>query len=204
MLDTETIAEIRRLLADNVGRQLTPDLCHLIDQAARFTPDRSIDLAQFQSAEHLGCTIRAERFETVLPELHPLHELHWQETEKHRHGVAMRPDYQAMAARERAGGLLQFVARDAAGAIAGHVRMYVGTSLHSQTLFAEEDTLFMVPEHRRNLLVMALMRYAEQCLRQIGVREIRADSKLLNRADVLMKRMGYTAVALKFHKIFED
>lgn len=203
MLDTDTIAHLRCILAENVGKPLTRELCHLIDQTARFDPDRSIDLGQFQPEAYQAFTFSAERFATMVDELEPLHQAHWLETEKHRHGLALRPDYQGAIARERAGGLLQFTAR-IGGHLAGHVRMYVGTSMHSQTLFGEEDTLYICPEHRGSFMVMGLMRYAERCLRRIGVREIRADSKLLNRADVLMRRLGYTPVALKFHKFFED
>jgi hypothetical protein len=54
------------------------------------------------------------------------------------------------------------------------------------------------------MLGLRLMRYAEKCLRVIGVREISANSKLVNKADVLMRRMGYTAVATEFTKVFED
>jgi hypothetical protein len=51
---------------------------------------------------------------------------------------------------------------------------------------------------------MALMRFAEQSLLALGIREIRVNSKLVNRADVLMRRLGYEPVALEFVKIFRD
>lgn len=201
MLDT--IGTLRKLLAEHVGQPLTSELCHLIDCVARYGPDNAIQLDQFKPEGYGGYTLSVERFGDLISELEPLHQAHWHETEKHRQGLALKPDYPLLLARERSGGLLQFTARDAAG-IVGHVRMYLGKSTHTSTLFAEEDTLYIKPEHRGGFLVMALMRYAERCLRQVGVREIRADSKLLNKADVLMKRLGYTPVALKFHKFFED
>ncbi|WAC72065.1 GNAT family N-acetyltransferase [Roseateles sp. SL47] len=153
--------------------------------------------------EHGAYTIRAESFRQILPELRVLHAEHWAETEKHRHKLPMDPDYDVMAARERAGRLLQCTVRDASGSLVGHVRMYLAESIHTRTIYAEEDTLFIRPGHRGGLLVMRLMRFAEAALRELGAREIRADSKLLNKADVLMRRLGYTPVALKFHKHFE-
>lgn len=203
MLDVDAIERIRAVLARHVGQALTPALCHEIDQAARAQPDHSVDLAQFRPVVSGDATLQVERFEDLLQELEPLHQAHWLETEKHRHGLALNPNYPLLVSRERSGGLLQFTVRRQ-GVLVGHVRMYLGRSTHTSTLFAEEDTLFILPEHRGGLLVIALMRYAERCLRAIGVREIRADSKLLNKADVLMRRLGYTPVALKFHKIFED
>lgn len=193
----------RELLLANIGKPLTPALCEALERAAWDQPNRAIPLDQFAVETYKAYTLQAERFETIIGELEPLHAAHWLETEKHRHGLELRPDYRTLFARERAGGMLQFTARDASG-IAGHVRMYLGRSTHTSTLFAEEDTLYVRPEHRGGFLVIALMRYAERALRQAGAREIRADSKLLNHADVLMKRLGYKPVALKFHKFFED
>ena len=39
---------------------------------------------------------------------------------------------------------------------------------------------------------------------QIGVREIEANSKLINGADVLMRRRKFTPVAIQFHKIVKE
>lgn len=153
---------------------------------------------------HGDYTIQAERFADILPELHVLHEAHWLETEKHRHGLTMNPDYGQFIQRERMGGLIQFTMRDAAGVLVGNMRMYLATSIHTQTRYASEDTIFIQPGHRGSLAVLALMRFAERCLLAIGIREIRGNSKIVNRADVLMRRLGYTPVALEFVKFFKD
>jgi GNAT superfamily N-acetyltransferase len=195
-------ARLRALLLSSLGGEVTPGLCEEIERAAWDQPEMAIDPAQFAPLGYGRFIVRVESFRAVLPELEELHRLHWLETEKHRHGLALAPDYDAMAARERAGRLLQFTVR-AEGALVGHLRMYLAVSLHTQTIYAEEDTLFLLPQHRGGMLAIALMRYAETVLRIVGAREIRADSKLLNKADVLMKRLGYTPVALKFHKHFE-
>lgn len=203
MLDLAAVDQLRALLARHVGQPLTVELCQLIDATARAEPDLAIDVRQFEPQQAGDATLQVERFEALLEELEPLHAAHWQETEKHRHGLALRPNYALLLSRERSGGLMQFTARRG-GQLVGHVRMYLGKSTHTSTLYAEEDTLFILPAHRGGTLVLSLMRYAERCLRAVGVREIRADSKLVNRADVLMRRLGYTPVALKFHKFLED
>ena len=75
--------------------------------------------------------------------------------------------------------------------------------MHTGTVFAQEDTLFIVPEHRGGFLAVHLLRYVEQVLVGcLGVREIRADSKLVNNAGVLMRRLGYTPTAQQFVKVF--
>lgn len=188
-----------------LGRTLTPDVCAAI---ATFVVDRAVrpvNVDQFRMARHGDYVVQAEPFEAVLPELHPLHELHWQETEGHRHGLEMNPDYDGMAFKAAMGELVQFTLRFGPEAVlVGQLRMYLGQSMHTQTLLAREDTLFIHPDHRGGMLGMHLLRYAEAALRQIGVREIHADSKLLNKADVLMRRMKYRPVATQFVKVFEE
>lgn len=197
------LQQLRQAIGQHLGKVLTPEAAASIEVAARTAPDESIDPARFAPLVVGDYTIAAERFSAILhPELHYLHRLHWSETEKHRHGIALNPDYPAMLARERAGRLVQFTVRHR-GELVGNCRMYLGLSLHSQTLFADEDTLFLVPEHRGSFLVIHLLRYVERCLIDLGAREIRANSKLVNRADVLMRRLGYRAVATQFVKIIE-
>jgi len=151
-----------------------------------------------------GLLFRAERMRDVLAELHPLHQAHWLETEKHRHGLPLAPDYDAMLADERAGRLVQFTARDERHELVGNLRMYLGVSRHSGTKFATEDTLYLAPKARGGFTALALMRFAERALLSIGVREIRADSKLVNNAGALMRRMGYEPVATQYVKIFKE
>lgn len=191
---------LRSAMAHFLGSQLTPDVAAAIEAAALGLRE-PIDIAQMVPMQCGEYIIQATRLRPVLAELHELHKMHWLETEKHRHGLPLDPNYGFMLQRDSDGSLLQFVVNHG-GNIIGHLRMYVGTSLHSGTKFADEDTLFILPEHRTGMLGIKLLRYAEQCLLSIGVREIRADSKLTNRADVLMRRMGYQPVATKFTKVF--
>jgi hypothetical protein len=199
----DRLARFRQALVPHLGQTLTPELCAALEHAAFSQPDESIDPGQFAAVQHGGYTIHVERFREVLPELTPLHEAHWAETESYRKVLALNPNYQALFDRERAGRLIQFTARYE-GRVVAHLRMFIGTSLHTQTEFADEDALFCLKEHRGGFLVIKLMRYAEACLRQLGVREFRSNSKLANRADVLMRRLGYEPVALQFCKIFPE
>lgn len=198
-----TTPTIRQALSACIGQVLTPELACQIELAATAPADSPIDPASFGRADHQGYTIAAERMADILPELHPLHVAHWSETEKYRHGLALNPDYQRYAAIERAGGLLQFTVRKA-GALVGNMRMFVSQSLHTQTPVATEDTIFLLPEHRGGFLVMALLRFAEQALTSIGIQEIRSNSKLANRADVLLRRMGYEPFGIQMVKFYQE
>lgn len=195
---------LRQALGAHLGQVLTPEVAAAIEVAASSPVDQSFAPEQFGRVTHGDYTIQAERFAHVLDELHALHVLHWAETEKHRAGLPMRPDYLAAMAYERAGRMLQFTVRHVgAGELVGNLRMYLVQSTHTQTPYAQEDTLYLKPEHRGGFAVMALIRFAEAALRSIGIPEIRIHSKLVNNADVLMRRMKYQPVALEFVKFFD-
>lgn len=196
------ISPLRQALGAHLGQVLTPELACAIEVVASAKP-QLFDPAQFGCTEHDGYTIQAERMADIIPELHALHQAHWLETEKYRHGLELNMDYVRYCAIEAAGGLFQFTVRKD-GELVGNMRMFVANSLHTQTPVATEDTLFISPAHRGGFLVMALLRFAEGALLSIGVRESRSNSKLVNRADVLLRRMGYEPVAIQMVKFYEE
>ncbi len=198
------MSPLRNALAAHLGQVLTPEVAAAIELATLAPQDNGYDPAIFGRVSHGGYTIAVERFSDITLEMHALHELHWQETEKHRHGLAMNPNYLEFVARERRGQLIQFTLRSPIGLLVGNLRMYLAESLHTQTRYASEDTLFIHPDHRGSFAVMALMRFAESSLHAIGIQEIRVNSKLVNKADVLMRRMGYTPVATEFVKFMGE
>lgn len=193
----------RMAMAKHLGKTITPEIAAEIEAEAFHQPDRSIDPRQFEPLVHQGYVIGVESFREILAELKPLHAAHWGETELHRHRVKLNPDYQAMAARERAGRAIQFTVRHD-GELVGHLQMYLIESDHTQTPVSEENTLFIRQDHRGGMLVMKLLRYAERALVRVrGPHMIRANTKLANRADVLMRRMGYEPFAMQFFKFVE-
>lgn len=198
------MSPLRNALAAHLGQVLTPEVAAAIELATLAPTDEARDPATFGRVTHGNYTIQVECFADIVVEMHALHELHWQETEKHRHGLAMNPDYLQFIARERRGQMIQFTMRSPIGVLVGNLRMYLATSLHTQTRYASEDTLFIHPDHRGSFAVMALMRFAESSLHAIGIQEIRVNSKLVNKADVLMRRMGYTPVSTEFVKFMGD
>lgn len=199
-----TESPIRLALGAHLGQVLTPEIAAAIEVAVTTPEDRARDTSAFGVATHGDYLIQAERFSEALDELHTLHVAQWAETEKHRHGLVLNPDYLALIERERDGNLLQFTMRAANGQLVGNLRMFLATSLHTQTRYACEDSLFILPEHRGGFAVMALLRFAQDAIRSLGIREIRINSKLVNNADVLMRRMKYQPVSLEFVKFFNQ
>lgn len=192
-------------LARHSGKVLDQDTARAIVREL-LDAQRPLDLTPFTPQRHGGYVIAAERFAKALPELHQLHLAHWQETEAHRHGLGLNPNYPAIVDLEAAGRLLQVTLRTEAGQLAGHLRMYLATSLHTQTTYAEEDTIYIEPAHRHtgSLAGLAMTRYAEDCLRRLGVREVRFTTKHVNKADAILRRLRYQPVATQWVKVFKE
>lgn len=197
------IPHLRKTIGAFLGKVLTPEMAAQIEVSADYQEDNRIDIEKFDRIERGDLVFQAERMHGILPELHGLHQMHWAETEGYRHGFRLHPDYDAMLLDECAGRLLQFTIRKHESLI-GNLRMYVVHSRHTRVKMAVEDTLFIVPSERGGFSAMTLMRLAEKSLRSIGVRQIECTSKVVNKADVLMRRMKYEHFGHQFVKIFPE
>lgn len=199
-----SLATFREALGSKLGEIITPELAAWLEDNAFERFDLSHDPAKFGKREYRGLTFQVERFRDIEPEIHPLHQQHWSETEAHRHGIAMNPDYEAFKASERAGQLIQFTAREGTGQLVGNIRMYLYTSLHTQTLAAREDTFYIVPAHRQGFTAIRFWQFMEDCLAAIGVREITTDSKVVNNVGRLNEYLGYKHVANQYHRFLGE
>lgn len=188
------------ILSRNFGNVLTPELVAGILQAASIAPDQSINIEDIPPIEYDGAVIHVERMQAILPEIVPLHAAHWAETEKYRHGVPLNVDYDHMVNAERQGRFILFtVRRD--GALVGNCAMYLTCSTHTQQWVAEEDTLFILSEHRRGRLAIKLIQYVEDVLKNMGITEIRVTVKTVNRVGDLLERLGYAHTANQLVKV---
>ena len=191
-------------MAKHLGQVLTPEVARVITLEIMRGPDTPIDIGQFTPLIYRGYSIQPERMADILPELHVLHQQHYAETETYRAGIPMNPNYTEALRRERMGQLLQYTARETAtGALVGNMRVYLGISLHTQTLFCTEDSFYVTPEHRGSFLAVRLWQCTERASIALGVREIFFDSKTVNRADSMARYLKYKAVGIKFAKVIE-
>jgi hypothetical protein len=198
-----TLSLLREALAASLGSVLTPELAATIEFNAHDRGDHAYIPANFMPRSYHDLVFQVESFREILTELKVLHNIHFAETEKHLAGIKLDPDYSSMAERERKGGLIQFTARAPDGTLVGNLRMYVMKSMHTGNLFAEEDTFFLMPYHRKGFAALSFLRYVEECLvKQVGVVEIRANTKTVNAASKLMEYRGYSHVANQYIKLF--
>jgi len=162
---TET--PLRRLLARNLGNEVTPELAARIEAAAGHGGN-PVDLSQFRPVRCGRLVFRAESFREVVEELHKLHLDHWAETEQ----TEYRQSYQDLVRRERLGDLVQFTARDGAELV-GHIRSHLGWRAHTLERFATEDLVYLSPGYRAGRNLPRFVQYTERCLKQIDVQQVR-------------------------------
>lgn len=191
-------------LKAHIGHTITSDIaghiCVLADPLYMLIPPDRIESIPPQTCGRY--TFAVERMQDIEAEIRPLHRAHWDETEKHRHGLELNPDYETFKQYERAGRYVLFTARDG-GRLVGNCAMYLGMSAHTQTLVATEDTLYLLPEARRGTTGRAFIGYVEDGLRGLGVREIDITVKTVNRAERLFRMLGYRHVENGLTKVLE-
>lgn len=197
--------KLRMAIAAHLGQVLTPEVAVAIELGAIDRADSSHDPAKFGEKVTGGLMFRVERLRDIVEEIHPLHEQHFQETEIHRMGFGLDVAYDYLVDTERRGKLIQFTARTISdGRLVGNIRMYIQESLHTGTMYASEDTFYLLPEQRRGWNALRFWRFMEDSVRAIGVREIRTDSKVVNKVHRLNEYCGYKHVANKYVKVFTE
>ena len=91
------------------------------------------DIERIQPRIHGDAVMARERMEDIVEEMKLLHQAHWKETEMHRHGLALNPDYDAFIRYERVGRYVLFTLRND-GRLQGNCALYLDKNTHTQTL----------------------------------------------------------------------
>ena len=189
------------ILVKHKGKTLDAATIIAIVNEACTVPDLRLSVETVAPMPFRGFVFAVERYDDCLDELKGLHAAHWLETEKYRHSLPLDPDYLGFLRMEMAGQLLLFTIRKD-GELVGQSTMKLNRSMHSQTMVAHEDSLFLRADQRGNAFVMlSFIKYGLGVMEGFGVREVRLSSKLINGADKLMVRAGFTPFALQLVKM---
>lgn len=195
------------VIGDHMGQTLTPDVASriLARVLARCYPG-PVDTSAIAPQVVGSYTLRCSRVDDALDRLRPLHYEHWLETETHRNAVtSFDPDYNRGRDLEAQGRYLLIVVEETAtGNLVGNYGLYLSRSMHTQGLIATEDTLFLRRSNRGGRLGIALIRYAEQVLTQLGVEELGVSVKLVNSTGPMIERMGYQPVGTQYTKLLKE
>lgn len=205
-MNAPTVPVFYEVVGDYLGKTLTPEvaaeLCAKV--TARCYPG-PVDTTLIFPKRVGSYLLRTARVTEVIDDLREIHWQHWQETEGYRHGIEFNPDYERGLDFEAQGRYVLVVAEHIpTGKIVGNYGLYLNRSMHTQTIKASEDTLFVSREHRRGRLGIEIMRYAERAVAQLGAQELDVSVKLVNKVGPMLERMGYAPVGTQYVKILKE
>jgi len=139
-----------------------------------------------------------EKFTDTYRELEPLYRQHYKEMtdrlgEAGIHYSPYNPRLQEYGKASDGGWLLTFVLR-LDGVACGYINVYVTNDMHNNDLIAQEDTVFVVKEHR-NGVGRKLVKFGIEELRSRGVKRLNVSAMTDLRVAKLWKRMGFKEAA---------
>lgn len=153
-------------------------------------------VSEINSTSKYGFSI--ENLEANYAEFEPLYRQHYDEmTERMaRQDIHIAPyapnlkDYFQFAAN---GGLIHYCVRCLNEAV-GYSNIYIFNDMHNGTLSAQEDTIYLLPEHR-NGTGRLFSKFILADLRQRGVQSLSVTAMTDLRVEKLWRRMGFKPVA---------
>lgn len=149
-------------------------------------------------------TYQQELLYSVEHEIKPLLLTHWEEIAVNKEKIKLNPDWDAYYNLEETGALRIFTAR-LEGVLVGYFVVIVSRSLHYKDhLFANNDVIFLLPEHRVGLTGPNLMGFAEKCLKEDGVSLLVVNTKCHKPFDKLLVWLGYNKVETVYSKYLGD
>ena len=146
----------------------------------------------------MNYTITLENFRETYSELEPLYRQHYSEMVERLagQGVHYSPYNPRLDEYIRAGDggwLLTFVLR-LDGKAVGYSNVYITNDMHNQDLIAQEDTVFVLKEHRTGW-GRKLIRAVHEELEKRGVKRLNITTATDLRVSKLLSRMGYQHTA---------
>jgi GNAT superfamily N-acetyltransferase len=153
----------------------------------------------------MNYTIQQENFKTTYQELEPLYRQHYAEMVERlaKGGVEYSPYnprlYEYGESCDK-GSLRTFVLR-CDGVACGYINVYITNDMHNHDLIAQEDTIFVVKEHR-NGVGKKLVRFGLDELKRRGVKRLLVSAMTDLRVAKLWGRMGFKEVATQMMYTF--
>jgi GNAT superfamily N-acetyltransferase len=148
---------------------------------------------------HLG------KHRETFDELEPLYRQHYQEMVERlaKDGItysAYNPRWEQYWKASDEGWLLTFILRHEGKAV-GCSNVYVTNDMHNNDLIAQEDTIYVVPEHR-NGVGKKFVRVILDELKERGVKRVNVSAMTDLRVAKLWKRMGFKEAATQMMYTF--
>lgn len=133
-----------------------------------------------------------EKVAKVRDEITPLLLAHYAEIGQR--DLLVLPDWDAYLKAEEEGKVFILTAR-CEGVLIGYNVMLLASHLHyADARVAQNDVIYVAPEHRNGKVSIGLIRHFETAMRAIGFDKIYYHAKPVNNFGKLLERMGYGVV----------
>lgn len=133
-----------------------------------------------------------EKVSRVRDEIMPLLLKHYAEIGQS--DLVVMPDWDAYLKAEEQGRVFVLTARSD-GVLIGYNVMLLAAHMHyAEARIAQNDVIYVMPEHRRGKIGIGLIKYFEAAMRGCGFDKIYYHAKPFNDFGKLLERMGYAAV----------
>lgn len=139
-----------------------------------------------------------ERGEQNLPEIVPLYHQHYEEMQDRLQSAGIQigdynPRWDEYCRAWVGGWLINYIVRFDGKAV-GYSNVYVTHDMHNSELIAQEDTIYLLPEHR-NGTGKKFIQFVLDDLKKRGVKRAFVTTQTDLRTGLLCKRLGFKEVA---------
>lgn len=125
-----------------------------------------------------------------LPKIQALMEDHWKEVASHQDIRRLKPNTEAFRILEEKGKLLTLFVMDG-DLIVGYSVNILVDHMHSDTLVAQNDAIYVDPAYRKSGAGIRLMKVTERAAKDCGAKLLFWHSKPDSRLDTVLDRLGY-------------
>jgi hypothetical protein len=130
----------------------------------------------------------------------PMLQAHWQEVALHKGLMVLKPDIEAYREMEAKGQLVSLGAFLGEQPIGYSINLLHKHLHYADLTVAQNDLLFVIPEHRKGLAGHLLIRWTERTVRAHGARLMLWHAKPGTALESLMPRLGYGVQDTLFSK----
>lgn len=146
--------------------------------------------------------IESEAWGNFFPDFRRLCVRHWEEIALNKDIIPLDPDwhrYEAMAND----GILECISARKNGELIGYQIFIVVPHLHyKSSITAHSDVLYLVPEARKGMLGVRLMKKGCEVLQKRGVQKVVQNVKLHSDWGRILERMGFDPIERIYSKVF--
>jgi hypothetical protein len=147
---------------------------------------------------------QVETFDQVVPDIHELIKLHYDEIALHKEAIPLDPDWDRYKNLENLDMLFIATVRDE-GKLVGYSVFFITRHMHyNSTLMASNDILYLHPDYRHGMSGIKLIKFSESQLKKLNVTKVLWHIKFQKDFRKILYRMGYVDEDAIVGKILKD